>query len=377
MNINTKWKDHITPEIHTFNDKHVIVRVDWNMPITDGVISDTSRFDVTAPFLQALSFAGAKIIILTHFGEKGESLGIIAEHVTKKLPFISFVPTENFEELAQKSRLLERGTGMLLENVRTWSGETENLPSLVRSFVTLGDVFINDAFSVSHREHASVVGIARAMLSYFGPTFTRELENLTKALIPVKPALLIVGGAKIATKLSLIEQYLNQGVHVFVGGAMVHNIWKERGLEIGKSLYDPNYKLPESFVNHPLLMTPIDVVLADGATVPFTKIPADGVVVDCGNETVAQVGAAIVASKTVIANGPLGLYEKGWLHGSEQILTKLAHSPVISYIGGGDTVSVAHSLNLLHTFTFVSLGGGAMLDFLASGTLPGIDAVTK
>jgi phosphoglycerate kinase len=205
----------------------------------------------------------------------------------------------------------------------------------------------------------------------------RELENLTKALTPVKPALLIVGGSKIATKLALIEQYLDQGVHVFVGGAMVHNIWKERGLEIGKSLYDPEYKLPESFVRHPLLLTPTDVVLADGTSCPYNKIPADGIVVDCGNETVAMVNEAVHASKTVIANGPLGLYEKGWLHGSEQILTNLANSGVVSYIGGGDTVSVAHSLNLLHRFSFVSLGGGAMLDFLASGTLVGIDAVTK
>jgi phosphoglycerate kinase len=283
----------------------------------------------------------------------------------------------DFNELEQVSRTVERGQGMLLENVRLWEGETENLPSLARSFASLGDIFINDAFSVSHRKHASVVGLANVMVSYFGPTFTRELENLTKALTPVKPALLIVGGSKIATKLALIEQYLDQGVQVFVGGAMVHNIWKERGLEIGKSLYDPEYELPESFVNHPLLMTPRDVILADGNCVPFNKIPTDGVVVDCGNGTIEQVEQAILASKTVIANGPLGLYEKGWLHGSEQILTKLAHSGVTSYIGGGDTVSVAHSLNLLRNFSFVSLGGGAMLDFLASGTLPGIDAVTK
>lgn len=375
--MNILWKNHIAPDSNTLNDKRVIIRVDWNMPITDGVISDTSRFDVTVPFLQELSFAGAKIIILTHFGEDGDSLKIIADHVTKSLPFITFSQSENFDELAQQSLSLERGTGMLLENVRRWKGETGNLPSLARSFASLGDIFINDAFSVSHREHASVVGVAQIMLSYFGPTFTRELENLSKALTPEKPALLIVGGAKISTKLSLIENYLNQGVHVFVGGAMVHNIWKEQGLEIGKSLYDPNYKLPESFVHHPLLLTPKDVVLTDGTTVLHTKIPADGKVVDCGNNTVEELGKVILASKTVILNGPLGLYEEGWLHGSEQILTKLAHSPVTSYVGGGDTVSIAHSLRLLHNFNFVSLAGGAMLDFLATGTLPGIDAVTK
>jgi phosphoglycerate kinase len=375
--MNITWNEHCAPDVRTLKGKRVIVRVDWNMPITDGIISDTSRFDVSVPFLNNLSSAGAKIILLSHFGEKGESIKGVADHVTKALPFITFVPSDNFESLTTQSLALEEGKGMLLENVRLFKGETENVASLAQSFSSLGDVFINDAFSVAHRNHASVVGIARLMPSYFGPTFERELKNLTKALKPVQPALLIVGGAKIATKLTLIKQYLDQGVKVFVGGAMVHNIWKEKGIEIGKSLYDPEYHLPESFVKHPLLITPVDVVLENSQTVDVTAIPKDGVVVDCGPRTVDMLTQIIGVSNTVIANGPLGLYEKGWLHGSEKILTNLAHSNVISYIGGGDTVSVVHSLNLLEKFTFVSLGGGAMLDFLSSGTLPGIDAVTK
>ncbi|MFA5132293.1 MAG: phosphoglycerate kinase [Candidatus Paceibacterota bacterium] len=375
--MNTLWKNHLLPDIKTFKDKSVIVRVDWNMPITNGKITDTSRFDVTVPLLQELSFAGAKIILLTHFGEKGESLQPIADHVTRALPYITFDTSLDFNVLKNHAHALNRGEGMLLENVRMWKGETENLPSLARSFATLGGIFINEAFSVSHREHASVVGIAEHMLCYFGPTFTRELENLTRALTPEKPALLVVGGAKISTKLSLIEHYLDKGVRVFVGGAMVHNIWRQKGFEIGKSLYDPKFLLSETLINHPLLLTPKDVVLSTGETVSVSSIPPDGVVVDCGNETVAMVDELFATSKTVILNGPLGLYEKGWLHGSEQILTKLANREVTSYVGGGDTVSVAHSLHLLRKFSFVSLGGGAMLDFLASGTLVGIDAVTK
>lgn len=355
----------------------MIVRVDWNVPVTDGVITDMSRFDVSVPFLKHLSTSGAKIIILTHFGEKGESLATVAKHVTEALPFITFTPSFDFSSLEGHSYQLEEGAGMLLENVRLFPGETENLSSLALSFASLGDLFINDAFSVAHRKHASVVGIAENKLSYFGPTFERELENLTKALTPVQPAILIVGGAKISTKLSLIKQYLDQGVKVFVGGAMVHNIWKERGLEIGQSLYDPQYHLPESFVNHPLLTTPIDVVLANGETVDVISIPKDGVVVDCGEKTTKMISEIIQVSNTVIANGPLGLYEKGWLKGSEQVLNSLANAKATSYIGGGDTVSVANSLHLLQKFNFVSLGGGAMLDFLVSGTLPGIDAVTK
>ncbi len=375
--MNSSWSDHCIPDLRTLKGKRVIVRVDWNVPMNNGQITDTSRFDVNVPFLQHLATSGAKIIILTHFGEKGESLTDVAGHVTKNLSFISFNPSFDFTELEKASHQLAEGSGILLENVRLFKGETENLASTGDSFATLGDIFINDAFSVAHRTHASVVALAERRLSYFGPTFLRELENLTKALNPVSPALMIIGGAKISTKLELIKKYLDKGVKVFVGGAMVHNIWYEQGYEIGKSLYDPQYKLPENFINHPLLITPIDVILENGDKVAARSIPKDATVVDCGPETIELVNKIVMISNTVIANGPLGLYEKGWLAGSEKILTNLANAHATTYIGGGDTVTVAHKLGLLQKFNFVSLGGGAMLDFLSSGTLPGIDAVTK
>ncbi len=375
--MNSSWQEHVLPDLRTLKGKRVIVRVDWNLPMNNGQITDTSRFDVSVPFLQHLSSSGAKIILLTHFGEKGESLSDITYHITKNLPCISFNPSLDFSILETSSHELKEGDALLLENVRLFKGETENLSTLGDSFATLGDIFINDAFSVAHRTHASVVALAQKRLSYFGPTFERELENLTKALTPIQPALLIIGGAKISTKLELIKKYLDKGVKVFVGGAMVHNIWHEQGIEIGKSLYDPQYKLPENFSNHPLLITPIDVILENGDKALVRSIPKDGIVVDCGQDTVDLVNKLVAVSNTVIVNGPLGLYEKGWLAGSEHILTNLANSTTTSYIGGGDTVTVAHKLGLLQKFNFVSLGGGAMLDFLSSGTLPGIDAVTK
>ncbi len=375
--MNILWRDHVLTKTEDLRGKRVLVRVDWNLPITDGTPTDTSRFDVTVPFLQELAFAGAKIIIMTHFGEKGESLSPVARYASKKLAFLKFTPSLDMIELERESKNVVDGEAILLENVRLFEGETDNLPALARLYANLGDIFINNAFSVSHRKHASVVGVAELMLSYIGPTFARELENLTHALTPEKPALLIVGGAKISTKLALIERYLEEGVRVFVGGAMVHNIWKSRGIEIGHSLYDPSYELPETFYNHPLLLTPIDVVLDSGETVPYSSIPADKMVMDCGKETVALVRKTLSESKTVIANGPLGLYEKGFITGSEGVLHAVAEAGIPSYIGGGDTVSVAHTLKLLEKFTFVSLGGGAMLDFLGSGTLVGLDAVTK
>lgn len=371
------WKEHVFSDYASLKGKRVVVRLDWNMPVVNGEITDTSRADVTFDFLKKLSFAGAKIIVMTHFGEKGESITPLLPYLKLHAPFITFNPSMDLHELEHASRTIAEGEGMLIENVRMWPGEEDNTPSLGRSFAALGDVYINNAFSVSHREHASVVGIPNTILSYFGPLFARELEHLSGALIPQKPALLIVGGAKIKTKLKLIERYLDNGVFVFVGGAMVHDIWKARGIEIGTSLYDGTTPLSETFLAHPLLLTPVDVILETGETVAFSAIPTTGKVVDCGPETVKMVTQQINESKTVIMNGPLGLYEKGWLKGSEQILTNLAHAQAHSYIGGGDTVGVAHSLHLLKQFDFVSLGGGAMLDFLASGTLPGIHAVTE
>lgn len=371
------WKDHVISDYASLKGKRVIVRVDWNMPVENGTVTDTSRADVTFELLRKLSFAGAKMIIMTHFGEKGESVAPLLPYIELHAPFLRFNKSMDFEELERASYAITEGEGMLIENVRMWKGEEDNIPSLGRSFASLGDVYINNAFSVSHRNHASVVRIAENILPYFGPLFARELEHLEEALTPQKPALLIIGGAKIKTKLSLIDRYLDEGVHVFVGGAMVHDIWKAKGIEIGESLYDGTTPLGERFLNHPLLLTPIDVILESGDTVGFSGIPKDGKVVDCGPETVKMIEKLIGESKTVIANGPLGLYEKGWLKGSEQILTTLAHAHTHSYIGGGDTVAVAHSLHLLKQFTFVSLGGGAMLDYLASGTLPGIHAVTE
>lgn len=371
------WRDHVLTDYSSLKGKRVLVRLDWNMPVTNGEITDTSRADVTFEFLRKLSFAGTKMILMTHFGEQGESLTPLVPYIQMHLPFVTFNQSKDFGELELASRNVHEGEAMLIENVRTWNGEEDNLPSLARSFSSLGDIYINNAFSVSHRKHASVVGIPENILSYLGPLMSRELEHLSDALAPKKPALLIVGGAKIKTKLSLIERYLDQGVHVFVGGAMVHDIWKARGIEIGQSLCDGTIPLSPTFLSHPLLMTPIDVVLANGESVAFSAIPKDGIVVDCGLETVRMLAKTIEESKTIIANGPLGLYEKGWLRGSEQILTHVASAEATSYIGGGDTVGVAHSLHLLKKFNFVSLGGGAMLDFLASGTLPGIHAVTE
>jgi phosphoglycerate kinase len=228
-----------------------------------------------------MSFAGARMILISHFGEKGDSLQIIARELTKRLSFVHFSPSTDLSDIQTTLQTIPYGEALLLENIRCWQGETENLPSFARTLADLGDIYINDAFSVSHRDHASVTGIPRYILSYLGPTCERELVHLSKALTPPLPTLLIIGGAKISTKLPLINRYLDQGVHVFVGGAMVHAILKARGIHIGNSLYDKDVAIPEDIIYHPNIITPVDVVLDTGETVPVNEVPDGRTIVDC------------------------------------------------------------------------------------------------
>lgn len=377
--INTSWPKHILKDYAELKDKRVLVRLDLNLPVNGEEISDLSRLKAVIPFVEKLCFSGAKVIIISHFGEKGESIKKVADILIKHLPFAHFFPSLNIDEIKQELNHLKSGEIIMLENIRLFSGETDNLPSLGRSLAELGDVFINDAFSVAHRSHASVVGIPKYILSYFGPTFEKELVHLSKILTPKKPALLILGGSKISTKINLIKRYLDQGIKVFVGGALAHNIFKQRGYEIGESLYDKDITMPANLYNHPDLIVPTDVVLENGEKIKLEKVPKTGKIMDCGEKTLNEILSKLITeSNTIIMNGPLGLYEKGYMHGTERTLSFMAQKPrETTYIGGGDTVSAASSINALQNIGYVSLGGGAMLDYLANGTLPGIDAVTK
>lgn len=375
---NQAWQTKVFNDVSSAKEKSVVIRLDLNVPVENGIITDSTRMDAVIPFLTSLSLAGAKLILLSHFGEKGESLEVVGRELSNKLPFSSFLKSTDMETVRNACAQLRPGDALLLENVRLFPGETDNDAHLAEFFASLGTIFINNAFSVSHRNHASVAGIPNHVLSFIGPTFANELKHLTPILAPKKPALFIIGGAKISTKLSLINRYLDQGVSVFVGGAMVHNIFKVRGLSIGQSLFDKDSTVTADVANHPNLIIPIDVMLTTGETVDADKIPEDGVVVDCGKKTLELLDPTIEGAETIIMNGPLGLYEKGWISGTEHVLNKLGSRPKsVTFIGGGDTVAAAAKLKCLENIGFVSLGGGAMLDFLASGTLVGIDAVTK
>jgi phosphoglycerate kinase len=316
---------------------------------------------------------------MSHLGEKGASLTPIINFVKEKLPFVTAVAGHDFDEIHKVVEAAAPGDVLVLENIRTFDGEMDNSKFLAQRLASLGEVFINDAFSVAHRKQASVATIPHYVLSYAGPLFKQEVTHLKPLLTPELPALFIIGGAKISTKLSLIEHYLEKGAYVFVGGAMVHNILKQLNVEIGQSLYDKDYIVPDSILNHPRLLLPVDVITADGMARDIYDVPKDGMIVDCGKMTVALLTKHIDNAKTIIMNGPVGLYEKGWKYGSEMLISHIGHKQgATTVLGGGDTLSVLEGIkDPRMNFSFVSLAGGAMLTYLEQGTLPGIDVLVE
>ena len=372
-------KDIFVGDVSAYKEKRVLVRLDWNVALDENKnLLEKERVTRTFPFLESLSQAGVITIVICHLGEKGESIAPIVSFVQEKLSFVSFFPEKDIEVIRSHVEQARPGDVIVLENIRTFEGEMENNKIFAEKFATLAEVYINDAFSVAHRKQASVVGIPRHILSYAGPLFKQELTHLEPLLTPSLPTLFIIGGAKISTKLSLIEHYLEKGAFVFVGGAMVHNILKQIGVEIGGSLYDKDYIVPESILNHPHLLLPIDVITADGVSRNIEEVPHDGVIVDCGKMTVALLTKHIASAKTIIMNGPVGLYEKGWKYGSEMLISHIGHTQgATTVLGGGDTLSVLEAIkDDAMKFSFVSLAGGAMLTYLEQGTLPGIEALT-
>ncbi len=359
--------------------KNVVIRVDINASVDEnGLPTDTARIDAALSVLGELSHRFAKTVALAHFGEKGESLASIASFMQARLSHFSFFPGTDREAIIERVGKLEDGEILLLENVRCFNGEIENDDGLARFFASLGEVYINDAFPVSHRAHASIVGVTTHIKSYFGPGVRREITHLSQALAPEFPCLLILGGAKLSTKLPLIEVYLKKGCFVYVGGAMVHNIIKAKGYEIGESLYDKDYVVSEYVLTHEKLLIPTDVVLDDKSVVGVKSVPKSKKIYDCGPKTLTTLKEVVAKCHTVIMNGPVGYYEGGFDHGTKMILTLMQKgASLTSILGGGDTLTVYNSMFPKPSVSFVSLGGGAMLDFLKDGTLPGLEAVRQ
>ncbi len=369
-------------EAKDLKGKRVLVRLDLNVPIVDNKVGDDFRILAAMPMLTSLREAGAKIVAISHIeGKGGESLKPVADYFAEKNVRVTFI-SEYFTDAAQTALdAMKEGDMVLFENLRINKGEKENDETFAKQLAAMGDVYVNEAFPVSHRAHASIVGVPKFLPSFAGPTFMREVENLSQAFTPDRPFLFILGGAKFDTKMPLIQKFLKLADSVFVGGALANNFFKELGMEIGESLVSPgNFNLPEMLETKKVFV-PSDAVVqsAEGSNEHVTKsiqeIGPKDKIWDAGAGSLVQLEELVNKSKFILWNGPLGNYEEGFSEGTKKLAEIISASGAKSIVGGGDTVAAIQTLGLMDKFTFVSTGGGAMLDFLSAETLPGIDAL--
>ncbi|MFA6251342.1 MAG: phosphoglycerate kinase [Candidatus Paceibacterota bacterium] len=367
-------------ELKSLLGKKVIVRADFNVPIKDGKILDDFRIKKAIPTIEYLQKKGAKIIIISHFGNDGSnSLLPVSQVVKKYIKNFEFIKTPIFsDETEKRINSLKKGEVVLLENLRTETGEKNNSPSFARALSRYGEIYINEAFPESHREYASIVGITKHIPGYAGLQFIKEVENLSKVFTPLHPFLLIVGGAKFETKIPLIKKFLRQADNIFIGGAIANDFFKAKGYEVGVSLVgETNFQLPQLMKSKNLIL-PIDVEVTKNGKSHIAK-PSDVMpeenIVDIGPQSILQLKDLISKAGFILWNGPLGKYEVGFGGATEEVLKIIAKGKAGNVIGGGDTVALISKLKIESKLGFVSTGGGATLEFLAKGSLPGIRAL--
>lgn len=364
----------IIDQVLNLKERTALVRVDFNVPLgKDGVVdkSESYRIEAALPTIKHLQKSGAKTILISHIGrDKRDSLRPVADHLAELLD-VTFVPTWDREEVAGIVANTQPGEVLLLENLRQNPEEEKNDPEFAKWLASLADLYVNEAFAVCHRPHASVVGVPLYLPSYAGFWLKKEVENLNKLLHnQARPFALVLGGAKFETKLPLIKKFEHLADEILIGGALANNFFKTIGFEIGKSLVDKDAHVTE-FFHKDNIKIPFDVVVKTGPK-DLAKIEKADVIVDLGPGTQAEWANILKASKTILWNGPLGLYEEGFDVGSKALIKAVADSGAFSVIGGGDTTKLVRDLNLSDKISFISTGGGAMLEYLAKGTLPGI-----
>lgn len=367
-------------EVVNLEERKVLVRVDFNVPLDkNGVLNSSGdwRIQKSLETIKHLQNGKAKTVLISHIGrDKNESLKPVADYLQKFLP-VKFIPTWDKEIIATIVGDMQAGDIVMLENLRQNDGEEQNDERFVSFLASLGSMYVNEAFSVSHRAHASIVGIPDYLQSFAGFWFQKEVENLGKVLENVElPFLFILGGAKFDTKMDLIKKFTLIASEIFIGGALANNFFKTVGFNVGKSLIDKNASVRE-FFNEARIKIPFDVVVKGRGGTELADIGDNDVIADIGPKTLAELKNTIPTFKTVLWNGPLGLYEDGYDVGSKEILKSIAKADNFSVIGGGDTVELVKQLNLQNDISFVSTGGGAMLEFLIKGTLVGIEALDQ
>ncbi|PPJ45658.1 phosphoglycerate kinase [Rhizobium sp. KAs_5_22] len=378
--------------------KRVLVRVDLNVPVADGKVTDATRIERVAPTIKELSAKGAKVILLAHFGRpKGEpvadqSLSLIAPAVEEVLDQkVAFASDCIGAPAADAIAKMENGDILLLENTRFHKGEEKNTPEFVAELAKNGDIFVNDAFSAAHRAHASTEGLAHHMPAYAGRTMQAELVALEKGLgKPARPVVAIVGGAKVSTKIDLLSNLVKKVDALVIGGGMANTFLAAQGINVGKSLCEHDLAdtakqiMIDAETAGCAIVLPVDGVVARefkaGAaneTVAITAIPADAMVLDVGPKSVDAINGWISKAETLVWNGPLGAFEiapfdTATVAAARHAAERTRAGKLVSVAGGGDTVSALNHAGVADDFSYVSTAGGAFLEWMEGKELPGV-----
>ncbi len=381
--------------------KTAVVRCDFNVPMKDGVITDDTRIVASLPTIEYLKEQGARVVLMSHMGRpKGEpkpeySLKPVAEKLSSYLHTeVSFIASDAVvDDLVRASvQKLQAGEIALLQNVRYRNEETKNDPDFAKALADLGDVFVQDAFGTAHRAHASTTGIASYIPAVSGFLIEKELKFLGQAVNdPERPFAAVMGGAKVGDKIPVITNLLNKVDILIIGGGMAYTFWKAQGYSIGTSLLDEEgLKLVPEILkkaeeNGIQLLLPVDTVAADQfsedspyGTYDADKLPDDRMGLDIGPKTIEKFTEALKKAKTVVWNGPMGVFEmKPFAIGTKAIAACLADSDAITIIGGGDSAAAVQQFGYGDKMTHISTGGGASLEFLEGKVLPGIDILDE
>lgn len=385
-----------------FAGKRVLVRCDFNVPMDEnGNITDDIRITSSLPTINYLIEQGAKVILMSHLGRpKGEAnkkytLEAVANRLKELLnKEVIFADDDNVVSNAVKKQVeaMEDGDVLLLQNTRFRKEEEKNEENFAKDLASLGEIYINDAFGTSHRGHASNVGVSTYLPSAVGFLVEKEISIMGKALeSPDRPFVAILGGAKVSDKIGVIENLINKVDAIIVGGGMAYTFLKAQGYEIGKSLLEEDKidlaknLLKKAEDNNVKLMLPVDVVAAkefkndtEFKTVKIEEIPEDIMGLDIGEESIKLFSAAIKEAKTVIWNGPMGVFEMdNFKKGTDAIAKAMAETEGITIVGGGDSASAVEKSGFAEKMTHISTGGGASLELLEGKILPGIDAISN